>query len=257
MNRLRILAVASLAFILAGNSTRAGRPDESNSLKPYLTPQPESSSAVEATTCKIYSLNEMGYDADLGQWLAQTIPEVIAPGTWKENGVLPPNALRYYAPKNILVVRHFAAVQAEVDGFLKNMKTSLPKGKESSRAAAGKSPRGAAVVPVEYRAPALLRASAQVPDQSSYPVPAPIKTPKHLFHFLIRYEGEGIIDNNVVKFMKVQSHGGKKDKEAVASPLAGLGAGIGALAEPSLLAPEKKKSDEKKADKKDLGDEKP
>jgi hypothetical protein len=29
--------------------------------------------------------------------------------------------------------------------------------------------------------------------------------PKHLFHFIIRYEGEGIIDANVAKFAKALS----------------------------------------------------
>jgi hypothetical protein len=40
------------------------------------------------------------------------------------------------------------------------------------------------------------------PPASGYPVAAPLKQPKHLFHFIIRYEGEGLIDANVVKFAK-------------------------------------------------------
>ena len=33
-------------------------------------------------------------------------------------------------------------------------------------------------------------------------MPFTAQTPKHLFHFIIRYEGEGIVDANVVKFAK-------------------------------------------------------
>src|SRR5262249_21060124 len=39
--------------------------------------------------------------------------------------------------------------------------------------------------------------------------PAPQQPPKHLFHFIIRYEGDGIIDSNVVEFMKAQLGGQK------------------------------------------------
>jgi hypothetical protein len=39
------------------------------------------------------------------------------------------------------------------------------------------------------------------------------QTPKHLFHFIIRYEGEGIIDSNVVKFAKAL-----QDKVGVNTP---------------------------------------
>src|SRR5262249_5950521 len=33
------------------------------------------------------------------------------------------------------------------------------------------------------------------------------RQPKHLFHFIIRYEGEGVIDNNVAKVMEGFSAG--------------------------------------------------
>jgi hypothetical protein len=54
---------------------------------------------------------------------------------------------------------------------------------------------------------------AQEPN-AVYPVPPPARQPKHLFHFIIRYEGAGIIDSNVVKFMKAQS----EQKSAVSEP---------------------------------------
>jgi hypothetical protein len=44
-----------------------------------------------------------------------------------------------------------------------------------------------------------------------YPVPS-VPQPKHLFHFIIRYEGEGIIDSNVVDMLKINA--GKRDRDA-------------------------------------------
>jgi hypothetical protein len=35
-------------------------------------------------------------------------------------------------------------------------------------------------------------------------VPRPVKQPKHLFHFIIRYEGDGIVDENVADVIKAQ-----------------------------------------------------
>jgi len=78
---------------------------------------------------KIYSLDEMGDDPGFGAWIASTIPEVIASGTWKGPGVI-----RYYAPKNILVVCHTAAVQAKVDAFLKDVKKSQPSENKATAA---------------------------------------------------------------------------------------------------------------------------
>jgi hypothetical protein len=168
----------------------------------------------------IYALDDMGYDGDLGKWIAQTIPEVIEPGSWNEKGVL-----RYYAPKNILIVNHSEKVQKKVDGFLKNLKSSLPKTRDHHTAA--NTPRHLGVVPAAHRVqvaqhpptdPLLLPHPGTEP--SAYPVPPPVKAPKHLFHFLIRYEGEGIIDDNVVRFFKAYSQAeakGKSDKEEKSS----------------------------------------
>ncbi len=35
-------------------------------------------------------------------------------------------------------------------------------------------------------------------NQGSYPIPAPLAQPKHLFHFVIRYEGEGLADQSML-----------------------------------------------------------
>jgi hypothetical protein len=182
---------------------------------------------------KIYSLDELGGDPGFGEWVAQTIPEVIATGTWKGPGVI-----RYYAPKNVLVVCHTPAVQAKVDGFLKDVKKSLPDAKKANAAAPKGSAHGHEVVPAAYQTPGLLKASGPAPEPSlSYPVPAQAKTPKHLFHFIIRYEGDGIIDDSVVRVMKSYFQAERK-------------AAVAAVAVPTTANVTNEK-EEKKEDKKD------
>jgi hypothetical protein len=199
MPRLRFLAVALLALVLVGSPTQTGRSADDTNGTSYAPPAVSATyPAADNSSCVIYALADMGYDSDLGRWIAQTIPEMIEPKSWQGYGG---GAIRYYASKNILIIRNSAPTHAKVDSFLRDLKKSMPKGSGSGFATGKKSP-SASVVPAEYRAPALLRASSPVPETSSYPVPAPAQPPKHLFHFLIRYEGDGIIDDNVVKFMK-------------------------------------------------------
>lgn len=200
MARLRFMAVALVALAFACSSIRMGR-----------TQQEVYGAGLHATDSKpaaddsraIYSLTEMGYDADLGKWIAETIPEMIEPRSWGGDK----GTIRYYAPKNVLIVRQTQAIQKQVADFLKELKTSMPKG--SAASSAGKKAHHAGVVAADYREPGLLRASVQANEPSSYPVPAAVKPPKHLFHFIIRYEGDGIIDDNVVKFMKSQLQGAR------------------------------------------------
>ncbi len=210
MARWRFLALAllALAVALAGSSVPTRRSIGQELIVPSSTLKITDVSGADDRSYAIYALSDMGYDADFGKWIVETIPEMIEPSSWQKSGG--PGVLRYNAAKNILIVSHSAAVQAKVDGFFKNLKTSLPKANKTGFAANQKSPR-ANIVPASYNAPALLRTSNPVSEPSSYPVPAPVKPPKHLFHFLIRYEGEGIIDDNVVKYMKVQAQGEKKD----------------------------------------------
>ena len=203
MARLRFLAVALLALVLAGSPTQTGRSADDSRGTFYTAPTAGTKvSAIDDGPCVIYALSDMGYDSDLGKWIAQTIPQMIEPTTWQGWGGK--GVLSYHAPKNILIIKNSAAVHTKVEGFLKDLKKSLLKGSESASAAGKKSPHSS-VVPADHRTPALLRTSSPVPETSSYPVPAPVKQPKHLFHFLIRYEGDGIIDDNVVKFMKTNA----------------------------------------------------
>jgi hypothetical protein len=177
--------------------------------KPVLSLSYTSSEDSPEQSYKIYSLDVLGSDASFGEWIAQTIPEVIAPGSWKGPGVI-----RYYAPRNILVVSHSPAVQAKVDVFLKDMKKALP-GKKTAAAAHKRSARNNHVIPASYQEPALLKGSPPVAESSpTYPVPAQARTPKHLFHFIIRYEGEGLVDDNIVKAMKAYYLMEKKASEA-------------------------------------------
>jgi hypothetical protein len=233
MARLRFMATALLALALAGNSVQTGRSAGQNDSR--ITPMPTAPYWADGHSCVSYSLTDMGYDADLGRWISQTIPEMIESKSWQQSGGS--GALRYYAPKNILIVSQSDHVQAKVHDFLKKLKTSPPKTNHASDAATKKSSH-ASVVPADYREPALMRRSNPLPEPSSYPVPAPVKPPKHLFHFLIRYEGEGIIDDNVVKFMKgyVQPSNDQSDKTASLPVLGGgLGAGLGKCPAPDPL----------------------
>jgi hypothetical protein len=213
MARLRFRRSTSLAVVLAIALTQTGtaQPQSFTLSKADYTPAPATDSADRSY--KIYALDDLGGDPGFGEWIAQTIPEVIAQGTWKGPGVI-----RYYAPKNILVVCHTPAVQAKVEVFLKDMKQSLPGEKKTTVTTRKGTASDHMVIPAGYRAPALLRASSPTPEPSlSYPVPAQVRPPKHLFHFIIRYEGEGIIDDNVVKAMKGYIQAEKKASEAAAA----------------------------------------
>jgi hypothetical protein len=60
-------------------------------------------------------------------------------------------------------------------------------------------------------------------DQNTgYPVPKCAKQPKHLFHFIIRYEGDGIVDDHVADVIKAQimkkAADEKADADAQAKP---------------------------------------
>ncbi len=150
----------------------------------------------------------MGHDHDFGQWLAETIPEMVEPGTWNESGK--PGSLRYYGPKNILVVNHMPEVLTKVDGFLKNVKKALPEG-----VACKSCSHDCKVKQTGYAPPAPIQSFVTPPEPStSYPVPAQAQHPKHLFHFIIRYEGAGVVDSNVVKLAKVYADSERDEKAA-------------------------------------------
>jgi hypothetical protein len=154
-----------------------------------LTPGTTAKTADGAMTTRVYSLAEMGDDANLCKWLAETIPQMIQPGTWAGEGR---KNLSYYAPGKVLVICHTAAVHAQVDEFLQSLKKSLP---------ARQARHDAQVVPAQFF-PEGVKPGGPLSAAQAYPVPYPPQAPKHLFHFIIRYEGEGIIDSNVAKFAR-------------------------------------------------------
>jgi hypothetical protein len=202
----RVIGPAALILALGNFAAPQGRSGEP------APPDRQATSAAGPTQAAgnhpyvIYSLEDLGADPDFGKWVSETIPEVIAPGTWKGPGVL-----RYYAPRNLLVVSHTPAVQAQVRGFLKDVKKSLARGDGGNRTGTSGPVQDRAVAPADYRAPIMLRASYPAAEQPlAYPVPAQAQPPKHLFHFIIRYEGQGVIDDNVVKAIKTQYGASKK-----------------------------------------------
>jgi hypothetical protein len=67
------------------------------------------------------------------------------------------------------------------------------------------------------------KAAPGMGQASDYPVPPPGKQPRHLIHFIIRYEGDGFIDANVVKFARALA------EQAAKSAQGGGGVPSGAL----------------------------
>ncbi len=178
--------VMALVFVQIGRSQHLITAEERTAREAAATP-----------TCKVYSLAELGDDPKLCKWIAETIPEMIQPATWKQGDA----KLSYYAPSKILVINNTPAVHAQVDEFLQSMRKTLPQ-----KVAATKI--DAQVMPAQFQLQDSSRPVGAVQTgPASYPVPISPVGPKHLFHFIIRYEGEGIIDANVAKFAKALSEG--------------------------------------------------
>ena len=65
-------------------------------------------------------------------------------------------------------------------------------------------------------------------NHAGYPIPAPAKPPKHLFHLIFRYEGDGLIDQNAVDVCKscgLMQSDQKETKKASEKPAAAKSAG--------------------------------
>jgi len=111
-------------------------------------------------------------------WIARTVPRVIEPETWSISGG-GYGEVSYYSPKKILVVYNTPGVHAKLEAFLKML------GKLSTQA----------TQPLH----GLIRASYPVPEQQK----SSKAQPRH--KFTIQYEGEGVIDSNVVALFKALS----------------------------------------------------
>ncbi len=156
----------------------------------------------KAACCKVYSLADLGEDPNLCKWIADTIPDVIQPGSWVyAGGALgggeAKRTISYFAPAKVLVINHTPAVHAQVDEFLQNLKKSVAQSKAAKR-----EPQ---ILPATFTMPDNPRPMPVQGYQSSYVVPPSVQAPKHLFHFIIRYEGAGVVDKNVVSLIKAQS----------------------------------------------------
>ena len=198
MAQSRLMALTLLAGALLVTHTQTAR-SQYGSTSP-TTPIEKSAPAVGAndSTCVVYPLSGLGDDPVLAKWIADTIPEVILPATWSQAGGV--GRISYYAPGKVLVVNHTRAVHAKVDAFLKDLKKALPP--EKAMAAASKADDGQ-VVQAEYRKfTPIKRAESAAAAPSTYLVPPPLQQPKHLFHLIIRYEGDGLGDSTVAGFVK-------------------------------------------------------
>ena len=71
--------------------------------------------------CKVYALAELSTDPSFCKWVADTIPQVIEPGSWGQEGA-GKYALTYNSTARLLVVSHTPAVQAKVVAFLDGLK---------------------------------------------------------------------------------------------------------------------------------------
>lgn len=135
--------------------------------------------STDAKVTKVYSLSHVK-DAKLGPWLAETAPEIIQPESWKRHG----GVIRFNASSQLLVVHHVPAVQAQIETLVRGVATAAARG--DSGGAGG-------IAQAQFSEPAPLPPAQPLPGKNTYPIPAPLSQPKHLFHFVIRYEGDGVI----------------------------------------------------------------
>src|SRR5262249_11708099 len=116
---------------------------------------------------------------------------------------------------------HSQSVHNEIDAFLKNLKTTVAR--ENHRTFANVSRSNAnksGIQPAQFLATDVLKTAETVPaSKEAYPVPAQARPPTHLFHFIMRYEGDGIIDANVADYLKAV-YGGQNSEQRNNTPAA-------------------------------------
>jgi hypothetical protein len=145
----------------------------------------------------IYSLADLAEDGNLGKFCAESLIRCFqseAPGPW---------AVDYYPPKQLLIVHGNDGVQARAGAFLKDLRQAAATPTPTARPTARVDNQ---VKQASATNPDLLRPVDPTPP-ATYPVPRPTNQPKHLFHFIIRYEGDGIVDSSVVDMVKALQQG--------------------------------------------------
>jgi len=208
--RFRILAGAALAISFAIPAPSIA-----------YWPVPSANKVVT----EVYNVADFAKDAALAQWIVDTIPKVIEPDSWqaktfvyedapgrtwqlgKVYGPGGPGEMRYFAPAKVMVVSQTPAVHAQIGMFLRKMATALPK---QATPAAMNTPAGDKVVPASFATPAPSGITNTNGNPAAYLVPAPAQQPKHLFHLVVRYEGDGAAAAELAK--KVTGNGGASEE---------------------------------------------
>jgi hypothetical protein len=192
--RFGLILLLALASVQTGRTQTGPFPSAQNyNFGPTTSAKP---TCAECAVNKVYSLADLGEDPNLCKWIAETIPQMIKPGCWTGKN------LCYYAPAKVMAIHQTPEVHAKVEEFLANMRKSLPRDKTTANRPA----HDPQVAPAQFN-PEPLRPADPASASQPYPLPAPLQAPKHLFHFIIRYEGAGIIDSNVTKFTEALTKG--------------------------------------------------
>jgi hypothetical protein len=145
---------------------------------PATKPGAAAPAPAAETSCVVYSLSDLGSDPSVGTWVADTLLKLMESGTWRGEG----NGrwlLNYHPQARILFVQHTPAVQAKVESFLRDVRKSVPR----------------AATPALDQDQQVIQAAGVVPVVPPAPRPQQLQQsqqPKHLFHFIIRYEGAGL-----------------------------------------------------------------
>ena len=142
--------------------------------------------------CKIYQLRDYFESDEVCEWIADTIADVIQPGTWKVQNPDQRGTVVHNPKVGVMIVYHTPAAHMEIETFLANMKTTIRSADETMRRMPAKPSN---VVPAQFTpasVPAAPVAKNDAIGPSGYPIAAPLQQPKHLFHFIVRYEGSGI-----------------------------------------------------------------
>jgi hypothetical protein len=200
---------------------RPGEPADSGSV----------AAAPTSCTCVVYSLRDMGDDAGFCKWIAESIPDVIQPGSWMRDGGS--GKICYHADGRIMVVHHSPAVHTKIEAYLSDLKKAAPTKMLPAMAASKPACLNGQVVQAAHTdtSPTKPMAVGGKAPGAGYPVPAPVQQPKHLFHFVIRYEGDGIDVDSMVSALAKQMGGeaAKEDGAEKAKPDAAKGPTLGQL----------------------------
>ena len=257
---LSLMLALSLIAIRSGAQETGGPspfPDPSVPPNPKRVDVPMTSESGKSNmTWAVYSMSEFGLGADEVKWLGETIVQVVQPQSWTGKNA-PAAAITYHPQGKVLVVYNTPAVQEEVSAFLNKFRKALPADRPTSDRTT--------VLPAHFTVPPSVvnhaatdskgwvnykfgqgvnfdmqsggstfawgllapKADCQCGQPTvGYPVPR-VHQPKHLFHFIVRYEGEGIIDSSVVELAKVYQ---AKNADDVG---AGVGGANGAPTKPN------------------------